>query len=175
MDGEEVYENTKRMSFLQFADLPRLAKQPLELALFLRTDQDAADRRFMEGLGWRIRPSRDLTKTPERYQSYIQASRGEFSCAKPSCLKFQNAWVSDRTLCYLASGKPVVVQNTGASGFLPNGDGMFRFSTLAEAAEGLAAVNADYERHCQAARQIAEAYFDAKQVLGRILSCALNC
>ena len=175
VDGEEVYENTKRMSFLQFADLPRLAKQPLELALFLRTDQDAADRRFMEGLGWRIRPSRDLTKTPERYQSYIQASRGEFSCAKPSCLKFQNAWVSDRTLCYLASGKPVVVQNTGASAFLPNGDGMFRFSTLAEAAEGLAAVNADYERHCQAARQIAEAYFDAKQVLGRILSCALNC
>ena len=174
VDGEEVYENTKRMSFLQFADLPRLAKQPLELALFLRTDQDAADRRFMEGLGWRIRPSRDLTKTPERYQSYIQASRGEFSCAKPSCLKFQNAWVSDRTLCYLASGKPVVVQNTGASAFLPNGDGMFRFSTLAEAAEGLAAVNADYERHCQAARQIAEAYFDAKQVLGRILSCALN-
>jgi len=175
VNGTEVYENTKRMSFLQFAELPRITRQALELALFLRTDQDAADRQLMEGLGWRIRPSRELTKTPALYQSYIQASRGEFSCAKPSCLKFQNAWVSDRTLCYLASGKPVVVQNTGSSAFLPNGEGMFRFSTLAEAAEALAAVNADYERHCRAARQIAETYFDAKHVLGKILSCALKC
>ena len=69
----------------------------------------------------------------------------------------------------------MVVQNTGSSAFLPNGEGMFRFSTLAEAAEALAAVNADYERHCRAARQIAETYFDAKHVLGKILSCALKC
>ena len=174
VDGKEVYENTKRMSFLQFADLPRQTEQTIELALFLRTEQDAADRRLMESHGWRIRASRELTKTPELYQSYIQASRGEFSCAKPSCLKFQNAWVSDRTLCYLASGKPVVVQHTGPSSFLPDHKGMFRFSTMKEAADALAAVNADYEGNCRAARQIAELYFDAKKVLGKILSCALK-
>ena len=89
-------------------------------------------------------------------------------------MKFQNAWISDRTLCYLASGKPVVVQSTGPSSFLPNGEGMFRFTTLREAADALEAVNADYERHSRAARQIAEAHFDAKQVLGRVLSYALQ-
>jgi hypothetical protein len=74
----------------------------------------------------------------------------------------------------LASGKPVVVQHTGPSSFLPNGEGMFRFSTLQEAADALAAVNADYERHCLVAREIAEAYFDIKHVLERILNFALK-
>jgi len=88
-------------------------------------------------------------------------------------MKFQNAWVSDRTLCYLASGKPAVVQHTGPSAFLPNGEGLFRFSTLGEAAAALEAVNANYERHSRAARQLAETYFDAKHVLGRMLGYAL--
>jgi len=107
------------------------------------------------------------------YQSYIQQSRGEFSCAKRSCMKFQNGWVSDRTLCYLASGKPVVVQHTGPSSFLPNGEGMFRFSTPAEAARALEVINGDYEKHCRAARRIAETFFDAKQVVNSVLSRAL--
>jgi hypothetical protein len=174
VDGEEIYENTKRMSFLQFKALPQMTQQALELALFLRTAADMEDRRTMESHGWRIRHSREVAKSPELYQSYIQGSRGEFSCAKPSCMKFQNAWISDRTLCYLACGKPVVIQNTGPSSFLPNGEGMFRFSTLQDAAEALATINADYERHCRAAREIAEAYFDARQVLNRILNFALK-
>ena len=174
VDGQEVYENTKRMSFLRFAELPRMTCQALELALFLRTAGDAEDRHVMESYGWRIRHSREVAGTPELYQAYIQGSRGEFSCVKLSCLKFQNAWVSDRTLCYLASGKPVVVQNTGPSSFLPNGEGMFRFSTLKEAVDAFVTINANYKRHCRAAREIAEAYFDARQVLERILNFALN-
>jgi glycosyltransferase involved in cell wall biosynthesis len=78
-----------------------------------------------------------------------------------------------RTLCYLASGKPVVVQDTGPSSFLPDGEGMFRFSSLEEAADALARVNDDYERHCRAAREIAEAHFDSRLVLTRILDAAL--
>jgi len=128
----------------------------------------------MESHGWRIRLSPEVAATPESYQAYVQGSRGEFSCAKRSCMKFQNAWVSDRTLCYLASGKPAVVQHTGPSAFLPNGEGLFRFSTLGEAAAALEAVNANYERHSRAARQLAETYFDAKHVLRRILSYALQ-
>jgi hypothetical protein len=171
-DGTEVYENNKRVSFLEFVELPGRTSQRLELALFFG-DGDAQDLRVLEGHGWRVRHSLEVARTPEMYQAYIQGSRGEFSCAKPSCMKFQNAWISDRTLCYLASGKPVVVQDTGPSAFLPNGEGMFRFATLEEAADALATINRDYERHCRAARAMAEAYFDAKQVLRAILNVAL--
>jgi glycosyltransferase involved in cell wall biosynthesis len=174
VEGQNVYDNNKRVSFLQFAELPRTTCQPLELALALETAADVEDRHAMEAHGWRIRHARDIAGTPERYRAYIQQSRGEFGCAKPFYVKFQTAWVSDRTLCYLASGKPVVVQHTGPSSFLPNGEGMFRFSTLREAADALATINADYERHSRAAREIAEAYFDAKQIVERILNVALS-
>jgi hypothetical protein len=143
------------------------------LALYLG-EGDEIDRQTLENYGWKVRHSREVSATPEMYQSYIQESRGEFSCAKPSCVRFQNAWISDRTLCYLASGKPAVVQNTGPSSFLPNGEGIFRFLTLNEAADALDTINADYERHCRAAREIAESFFDARQVLERILSSALH-
>ena len=172
VDGDDAYENTKRMSFLRFKELPRLTDQPLELALFLRTAADAEDRSLMERHGWRIRHSREVAGSPEGYQAYIQGSRGEFSCAKPSCMKFQNAWISDRTLCYLASGKPVVVQDTGPSRYLPNGEGIFSFSTLEEAVAAVAAVNADYERHSRAAHALAKTHFDAKRVVARILDIA---
>ena len=89
-------------------------------------------------------------------------------------MKFQNAWVSDRSLCYLASGKPIVVQDTGTSVFLPNGEGMFRFTTLEQAAKAFDVINADYERHCRAARMLAETQFDARRVMAKILSYALN-
>ena len=203
-DGKQVfYENNKRVTFLDFVELPKMTKQPLELALCMGEGDvldedpaaerpaalgvpatreldrhpytsDAADRKVLESHGWRLRLAKDVARTPEAYQSYIQSSRGEFSCAKPSCMKFQNAWVSDRTLCYMASGKPVVVQNTGPSAYLVSGEGMFRFSTLEEAAAALAAINADYVRHCRAARELVESHFDAKKISERILNSALS-
>lgn len=140
IDEAENYENTKRIAFLQFKELPGLTPQPLELALYLRTAADAKEQCLMERHGWRIRQSRDVAGSPERYRAYIQDSRGEFSCAKMSCIRFQNAWISDRTLCYLASGKPVVVQDTGPSRYLPDGEGMFRFSTSEQAVAGKSVV-----------------------------------
>jgi hypothetical protein len=174
VDGDSQYENTKRVAFLEYQDLPRATRQPLELALYLRTERDQADRALMECRGWRIRCSREVAGTPAAYRDYIRGSRGEFCCAKPSCMKFRNAWVSDRTLCYLASGKPVVVQHTGESRILPNGLGMFRYRTLDEAAGALEAVNADYEGHCRAARALAEEHFGADRVAGRILEEAIG-
>jgi hypothetical protein len=174
VDRDETYENTKRVAFLPFAGLPRLTPQPLELALFLKNERDMEDRRLLESHGWRIRLSREVAATPEMYQAYIQQSRGEFSCAKPSYIKLQTGWVSDRTVCYLASGKPVVVQDTGPSAFLPSGQGMFRFSTAQEAADALAIINGDYKKHCRAARQLAETFFDARRVVGKILNHALE-
>ena len=165
-------ENTKRVAFLQFESLPRHTSQPLELALYT-DDRDAADLGRLTQNGWRVRHSTQVAGSPEAYRSYVQRSRGEVSCAKASCMEFQNAWVSDRTVCYLASGKPVVVQDTGPSSYLVSGEGMFRFSSVDEAARALDAINRDYERHCLAARAIAETYFDSKQVLETVLNATL--
>jgi hypothetical protein len=176
-EGRVLFENDKRVSFLQFADLPSQAAAELELALYFKRTPDApdaGDRDWLEAKGWHVRHALDVSRTPEKYRAYIAASRGEFSCVKPSCVHFQNAWVSDRTLCYLASGKPAVVQATGPSSLLPSGEGMHRFSTVAEAAEALAAVEADYERHCRAAREIAEEFFDARIVLTELLDRGLS-
>jgi len=174
-DGRTVLrENTKRVAFLPFVDLPRHTRQPLELALYLVAHKDAADRARLESRGWRVCDSREVAGTPETYRAYIQRSRGEFSCAKPTCMELQNAWISDRTLCYLASGKPVVVQHTGPSSYLPHGEGMFRFTSLRDAAEALEEINAHYERHCRAARDIAETHFDSTRVLTTMLNAALG-
>ena len=89
-------------------------------------------------------------------------------------MRFQNAWISDRTLCYLASGKPAVVEDTGPSSYVPDGEGLHRFSTPAEAAAAIDAVNAAYDRNCHAAREIAEAYFDATEVARFIVETALR-
>jgi glycosyltransferase involved in cell wall biosynthesis len=173
VNGREVlYDNTKRASFLAFAELARLTSQPLELAIHL-SDCDAGDRQLLEQHGWRVRHSSEVSSTPEMYRSYIQGSRGELSCVKPSYVKMQSAWISDRSLCYLATGKPVVAQDTGLSSYLPLGEGVLRFSTPPEAAAALATVNADYEKHCRAAREIAATYFDARKTAERILNVAL--
>lgn len=129
---------------------------------------------MFERRGWRVRRSQEVARTPAMYHAYIQQSRGEFSAAKPSCMRFRNAWVSDRTLCYLASGKPAVVQDTGPSAFLPNGEGLFRFTTVGEAAAALEAVNADYERHCRAARALAETWFDGTRTMRAVLDAMLS-
>jgi hypothetical protein len=172
-DGRSVYENNKRVSFMEFASLACLTEQPLELAIY-HGEGDSEDLRLLKRNGWRIRHSTEVAGTPESYRAYLQASRGEFSCAKPSCMKFQNAWISDRTLCYLASGKPAVVQDTGPSSFLPEGEGLFRFSDMEEAVAAFATINADYDRHSRAAREIAETCFESKAVMKHILETILQ-
>jgi len=166
--------NDKRQGFLPFLALPRLTRQPLELALNIGEGPEAdAERHELEARGWRVRNSYEVASTPADYQRYIQASRGEFSAVKPSCVRLLNAWISDRTLCYLASGKPAVVENTGPSRFLPTAAGLFRFRTLGEAAKMLEAAAADYEHQSRLARALAEEHFDAAIVTRRVLERAL--
>jgi hypothetical protein len=171
-DADGIYLNDKRTGFLPFLDLPRYTNQPLELALYLVPDDDH-EMVALQQKGWRVRHSPTVTSTLADYQRYIQNSLGEFSCAKPSCLRMQNAWVSDRTLCYLASGKPAVVQHTGPSDFLPDSAGLFRFRDVNEAARCLEEAAGDYERQCALARTLAEEYFDAEKVVGGVLERAL--
>lgn len=173
-DGDgRFHENDKRVTFLEYRALPGRVGQALELALcYGSEDEDELD--SLRRAGWSIRHTREVASSPEAYRSYVQRSRGEFSCAKPSCMRFQNAWVSDRTICYLASGKPAVVQDTGPSAYLPDGEGLFRFSTLDEAEVAIDAVNADYPGQCRAARALAEEWFDARKVTAQILEVALG-
>jgi hypothetical protein len=171
IDGQE-FNNDKRTAYLSYLDLPSRTQQRLELALCLGTD-DAKDGPLFERAGWHVRDAWHVTATPHDYADYIRSSRGEFSCAKPSCFLLQNAWVSDRTICYLASGKPAVVEYTGTSRFLPDAEGLFRFRSLDEAAAMLEAAESEYERHSRAARTLTEEYFDARKVLARVLEQAL--
>ncbi|HEY6359685.1 MAG TPA: hypothetical protein VIX63_01205 [Vicinamibacterales bacterium] len=165
--------NEKRASFLEYIGLPEHARVPLELAVCL-AEWHEEYRRLMEPRGWRLREAWDVSATPDAYRAYIQRSRGEFSCAKPVYVSLETAWLSDRTLCYLASGKPAVVQHTGPSRVLPDNDGLFRFRTLDEAAAALEAAEADYDRHSRQARALAEEHFDGLQVVTRVLERALE-
>jgi hypothetical protein len=171
--GGESYLNDKRSGFLPFLDLPRRTTQRLELALCTAEDEQE-ECAALEQQGWQIRHAQEVASTPWDYQRYVQASRGEFSCVKPSCVRLANAWVSDRTLCYLASGRPAVLQHTGPSRFLPDAAGLFRFRDLDEAARCLDTVAADYERQSRLARSLAEEFFDARKVARRLLERALS-
>lgn len=168
-----VLSDEKRLAFMEFLDLPAHTRVSLELALCLGVF-DGERRTLLEPNGWRVREAWDVTGTPEQYRAYIQRSRGEFSCAKPSTMALQTAWVSDRSLCYLASGKPVIVQHTGPSRILPDAAGIFRFRTLQGAADALSAAEADYERHSREARALVEEYFDAQRVVSSVLERALD-
>jgi hypothetical protein len=171
-DGNGWLPNNKSDGFQPFLDLPRRTHQALELALSLGPTENE-ERRRLERQGWRVAYAFEVASTPWDYQQYIQASRGEFSCAKPSCLAFQNAWVSDRTLCYLASGKPAVVEHTGPSRILPEAEGLFRFRTLEQAVAHLETAAGEYERHSRLARALVEEHFDAEKVLRSVLERAL--
>jgi hypothetical protein len=168
----EYRDNNKRAAFLAYSDLPSRTSTQLELALCL-APEDEEEGRLLEERGWKIRHAWTVSSEPEQYRAYIQQSRGEFSVVKPSCIWLSNAWISDRTLCYLASAKPVVVQHTGPSRFLPDSEGLFGFRNLEDAARALRAVESDYERHCLLARELAEEHFDAQKVVGAVLERAL--
>ena len=170
-DESGGYPDGKAITFQPYLSLPRLTSQPLELALDL--DPSEKDQITLWEHGWRVCDAWAVTGTPRDYQRYIQNSRGEFSCVKLHCVRLENAWISDRTLCYLASGKPAIIEHTGRSRFLPDAAGLFRFRSLDEVVRSLETVAADYERQCRLARQLAEEYFDARKVVGRVLERAL--
>jgi glycosyltransferase involved in cell wall biosynthesis len=105
----------------------------------------------------------------DSYRRYVQTSKAEWSVAKNGYVRGQAGWFSCRSACYLAAGRPVVVQDTGFGAALPVGEGILPFRTLEDAAEAIRAVEGDYVRHAKAARAIAEEYFDSDRVLSRLL------
>jgi hypothetical protein len=171
VDGRTI-DNNKWVSFMEYVDVPGEVPQRLELALGEGSGIPEA-RAYWGRHGWQVADAWEVASTPWDYQRFIRDSRGEFSCAKATCMVLENAWISDRTLCYLASGKPAVVQHTGPSRFLPDAEGLLRFRTPAEAVARLQEAEADYEHHSRSARQLAEDHFDATKVAADLLERAL--
>ena len=170
LDGE-TYDCNKRTSFMDYIELPGRTQARLELAANIHPSE-TADLALLARYGWRTCPSETVVRTPEQYRAYVQGSRGEFSCAKPAYVKARSGWVSDRTLCYLASGRPAVVQETGAAAHLPAGPGLQFFQTVDAAAAALDRVEADYATASRAARALAQDVFSTAAVLPGLLSLA---
>jgi hypothetical protein len=165
-DGEEY--SGKRDEFLRVLRLPLETAQRFELALCIGA-HDYEDLGLLCEHGWGVIDPYWFAGDPYSYREFIQFSRAEFSVAKGGYVRSRSGWVSDRTACYLASGKPALVQSTGFEEYLPVGRGLLTFRTLEEAVAGIQEINRDYSGHCQAARALAERYFDSDRVLGFIL------
>lgn len=162
-DGE-VYRWSKHDQWTKIHALPSLTSQPFRLAL--RATED--DHEEMRRNGWQTVDPMPLTYDPfGAYRSFIQQSRGEITVGKDQNIRLRSGWFSERDACYLASGKPVVAQDTAFR--IPSGEGLFRFTTVQEAAEAIDTINADYRRHCEAARDLAAEFFDGTKVVGRLL------
>ena len=165
------YFGPKREEFLKLIELPAKVSQPTELALLIH-ESETEDLATLRDHGWQLANPHEVAVRLDGFRAYIQQSRGEFSVAKSGYVKSRSGWFSDRTVCYLASGRPALVQDTGFTNRLPTGKGLLTFTTIEEAARGFEAVNADYAAHCAAARKLAEERFAAPLVLQSILERA---
>ena len=165
LDGE-LYYWSKHHEFLKFLDLPAHTSETFELAL---ASYGPADRALLEQKGWRVRSALSVSEDIDVYRRYITGSRGEFTVAKDQNIRLRSGWFSDRSATYLATGRPVITQETGFSNIFPTGVGLFGFSTLEEAAGAVESVRADYARHSQTAATIGREWFNYDVVLTPLL------
>jgi hypothetical protein len=160
----------KDRQFPPYFDLPKETAMPMELAV--GAAPPAVREQLSQG-GWKLSDPREATRTPEVFQDYVAGSRGEFSVAKHAYVSTRCGWFSDRSCCYLASGRPVILQDTGFSEYLPCGEGLLAFGNLQEAKDAVGTIASQYEKHCRAAREVAEKYFDSGKVLTSLLEQSL--
>jgi hypothetical protein len=153
--------------FRKFVTLPRITSARCQLALDIHS-ADAQDVDLLHREGWSLVDPLEVANDPRGYAEYIRNSAAEFVVAKGMYVETRSGWVSDRSVCYLASGKAVVAQDTGLSGLLPTTEGLLTFDTVEEAADAVRAIRREPVRHARAARQLAEAHFDSSVVLGSL-------
>jgi hypothetical protein len=158
-------DGNKDREFVRFLDVARRTAQPIELAV-------NGPREFLETHGWTTVDAMAVSRDLWRYREYLQQSKAEFGVAKHAYVATRSGWFSDRTECYLAAGRPAVVQETGFSRYLPTGCGLFGFETAEQALAAIERIDGDYASHARAAREIAREHFDARRVLGRLLDDA---
>ena len=156
----------KDVEFERFVELPRLTAVPLEVAV---SGRDVPWER-LASKGWRTLDANRISASFDSYASYIRGARGEFTVAKHCFVATNCAWFGDRAAVFLASGRPVVMQDTGWSEHLPCGEGLFAVRTAPEAAAALAEVERDYARHSRRARELACEFLDAGKAFPRMLA-----
>ena len=165
----EKYLWSKSREFLRFVAAPKRAGETFELATDIKDDKTRE--KFVRN-GWRFRSPLDLSADYWLYRDYIQKSKGEFTVAKDQYVRLNTGWFSDRSVCYLAAGRPVIFQETGFSKHYDGHGGLFAFKSLGDIAEAVREINGDYAKHSRAARQIARENFEAEKVLNCLLERA---
>ena len=160
--AKETYYWSKHINFRDVLEVARRAGQPIEFATNLTSGADYD--RAVAG-GFTFRPVVPMSLDLDAYRQYLFDSRGDFTDAKDLYVRTRSGWFSDRSVCYLAAGRPVVTQKTGFEKYVPEGRGLVGFDNADDAVAALHRVNADYAGHCRAAREIAAEYFDATKVL----------
>jgi hypothetical protein len=163
-----VFYGQKAHSLRPYYRLPTLTAERFLLALAIHPEE-VKDLQALHDNGWGLCDPADVAATPWDYQSFIQQSKAEFGIAKSGYVLSRCGWFSDRSVCYLASGRPVLAQDTGFGAFLPTGQGLFCFDSIEQVLDGIEAINADYDRHAAAARELAVDYFDSSIVLTRLI------
>jgi hypothetical protein len=160
---------SKSLEFLRFVEAPRHCGETFELATDIK---DALEKRRFEENDWRLTDPHALSIDWDRYRNYIRGSKGEFTVAKDQYVRLHTGWFSDRSACYLASGRPVITQETGFTELYGGQEGLLAFREMDDIVAAAAAIRGDYARHSRAASDIAREYFEAEKVLGSLLERA---
>jgi hypothetical protein len=165
---EGIFYGQKAHALRQFMAIPAKIRQRMLLA-FAPNPEDTKDLSRLAAEGWNFVDPQVVAGTPDQYRDFIQRSLAEFAIAKSGYATARCGWFGDRSVCYLASGRPVIAQETGFSSSLPTNEGLLAFETEDDALAAMDLVVSDYSRHSRAARHIAEEYFDANIVLPALL------
>ncbi|HZS13823.1 MAG TPA: hypothetical protein VFC09_04425 [Candidatus Dormibacteraeota bacterium] len=166
LDGAMLGQRVHAMRPL--LDLPRRTGERFCVALDVHPG-DGADREALHAAGWELLDPRGVAATPGEFRQFVAASRAEIGIPKAGYVTARTGWMSDRSTCYLAAGRPVVMQDTGLPAAVPTGRGLLVFDDLDSAVEAVGALRGDLARHARWARQLAEDLFDSRAVLGKLL------
>ena len=148
--------------------LPKMTTEKFALALSIHPEEKK-DVQGLRANGWELLDAEELAGSPERYHRFVQGSKGELGVAKSGYVVSRCGWFSDRSACYLASGRPVIAQETGFSQFLPTGRGLYSFTNTDDVLGAIDEINRDYAGQRRAAREVAEQFFDSDRVLAKLL------
>jgi hypothetical protein len=154
--------------FRALSELPRRVATEFDAVLDI-DDADDRDAELLRGSGWELLDPDTLTDDPDSYRRFIRRAGAELMVAKNMYVRSRGGWFSDRSACFLASGKPVLALDTGIGELYPTGAGLLTFDSLEQATAGAEQILADYEFHARAARAIAEEWFDSDVVLDQLL------
>jgi len=161
---------SKRDAYLPYISLPERARRAFELAANIHRNDTTGDRELIKKAGWKLVSPHLVARSPSIYQAYIKRSRAEFSCPKPIYRELKTGWFSDRSAAYLASGRPVLAEDTGFGHHLLTGRGLLSFTNLEQAMAGVAEIDQNYPLHMRAARELAQEYLSSEKQLPSMLS-----